>query len=77
MYDAVIFKAGNSLALRIPRAVARHCGLEDGASVELTVSGDVLSVRKPRARVDELIDRITPENSHPAEFQDLIGRERW
>jgi antitoxin component of MazEF toxin-antitoxin module len=73
-----VFRAGNSLAIRIPKAIAGHCELEDGAPIEIGTTHGAIIVRKATSNVlAELIDRITPENRHATAFEDLIGRERW
>ncbi len=78
IHDARVFKAGNSLAIRIPSAVAKHVGLEDGCAVEMAVDGGDIRVRKsPSDKLSELIERITPENVHAPVFDDTVGSERW
>ena len=65
--DARIFKAGNSLAIRIPRAVAKRLDFEDGAELEMVVDHDALWVRRNKTQLPklrDLLDRITPENLH-------------
>jgi antitoxin component of MazEF toxin-antitoxin module len=76
--DARIFKAGNSLAIRIPSAIAKFCDLEDGAAVELGTEHGMIYIRKAPSRdLSALIDRITPQNLHAAEFDEPVGAERW
>lgn len=76
--DTRVFKAGNSLAIRIPSAIAKRIALEDGAAVEMAVDDGMLYVRKaPSRALADLIERITPENSHGALFDEAIGAERW
>jgi antitoxin component of MazEF toxin-antitoxin module len=78
MQDARVFKAGNSLAIRIPSAIAKHCDLEDGASVQVAADRRMIYVRKtPSRELADLLDAITPENVHGAQFDDAIGAERW
>jgi len=78
MHQARVFKAGNSLAVRIPSAIAKHCGLEDGSALEMAVDEGTISLRRvPLPSLEELIDAITPENLHAPEFENLTGRERW
>jgi antitoxin MazE len=78
MKDARVFKAGNSLAIRIPSAIAKHCDLEDGAPVQMAADNGMIYVRKA-ASLDlaALLERITPENVHVSEFDELTGNERW
>ena len=78
MQEARVFKSGNSLAIRIPSAIAKRIALEDGAVVEMAADHGMIYVRKAPSRVlTELIDRITPENVHEPVFDESIGAERW
>ncbi len=63
---ARIAKWGNSLGIRIPKALAREVGLDEGASVEVKVSGRNLVLMPARAEygLDELVAGITPKNRH-------------
>ena len=75
-----ISKWGNSLALRIPAAVAEIVGLEEGTEVDLKVSAGSLIVKPVRRRfaLKELIARITPENSHrEIDWKGPVGKEEW
>ena len=62
-------KWGNSLAIRIPSALAKDAHLREGTPIE--ISGDetkiVLPPRRPQREysLKERVDRITPENIHP------------
>lgn len=76
--DARVFKAGNSLAIRIPSVIAKHCELEDGTPVQMAVNDGTISVRKAPSRdLVALLACITPENVHTSQFDDLTGVERW
>lgn len=77
-----VAKWGNSLALRIPNALARTLAVTEGRSVELVVEDGRLIVspvdEKPVYRLDELLAGLTPENLH-AEVDDgaPVGSELW
>ena len=76
--DARVFKAGNSLAIRIPSAIAKAIDLEDGSAVQMAVGDGLIWIRKgPSRKLAELIERILPENLHGEQFSDLTGHERW
>jgi antitoxin MazE len=71
---------GNSLGVRIPRALAEQVRLEEGTEVEILVEGDALRVRpRPRAySLNELVEQITPENRHEeTDWGEPEGREVW
>jgi antitoxin MazE len=72
-------KWGNSLALRLPKALAAEARLSEGAQIELvrTEKGLLLKLaRKRRWRLADLVAGITPENLHPAtDWGPDVGRE--
>jgi antitoxin MazE len=74
-------KWGNSLAVRIPVAFARSLGLEQDSQVQLTMTKSQLviaPVRKPKPRLADLLDRITPANVHrEVDAGKPQGRESW
>ncbi|MBI3930023.1 MAG: AbrB/MazE/SpoVT family DNA-binding domain-containing protein [Armatimonadetes bacterium] len=72
---------GNSLAIRIPKVLARELGLTEGQAVDLKVDGDSITIRPtPRARLSlsELLAGVTVENLHPeTDWGPPVGREEW
>lgn len=75
---ANIQKWGNSLALRIPLAVARQIHVKEGDAVELSVGAGGLTI-KPAVEhptLDELLAGVTPENLHGStDWGSDLGRE--
>lgn len=73
-------KWGNSLAVRIPKAIAQHAGVQAEDELDIEVEAEVIRLRPVRRTptLAELLDRITPENVHgetdPGPPQ---GREIW
>jgi len=64
---ATIKKWGNSLAVRLPKTLARENQLREGAQVELVRTGAGLLLKpapRKRYRLSELVARITPKNRH-------------
>jgi antitoxin MazE len=75
---ATIQKWGNSLALRIPQAVAKQIHVREGDPVLLKVSAAGLIVKAvpKRLNLDDLLAQVTTENMHPAtEWGADLGRE--
>ena len=75
---ARIQKWGNSLALRIPLAVAKQIHVREGDSVVLKVSsaGLTLKAAPKRLHLDDLLAQVTAENLHPAtDWGADVGRE--
>ncbi|HEY0777128.1 MAG TPA: AbrB/MazE/SpoVT family DNA-binding domain-containing protein [Gemmatirosa sp.] len=75
-----VAKWGNSLGVRIPRALAADARLAEGTAVDLRVENGRL-VAVPVAdpvTLGELLAGITPENVHDETFDDAPrGREVW
>jgi antitoxin MazE len=62
---------GNVLAVRIPKAIARAAGLNEGDPIDLSASEDGrIEIRRVPATMTlaELVGRITPENRHEEIF---------
>lgn len=79
-----IRKWGNSLGVRIPRALAEAARVAEGATVDLAVRGGRLVVRRvaPKAEapldLQSLVRRITPRNRHrEVDFGGPVGAEAW
>lgn len=73
-------KWGNSLGLRIPRAVALDARVAEGDEVEVTVEDGAIVVRPAvrRYTLEELIDGITPSNKHQElDWGPPVGKEIW
>lgn len=74
-------KWGHSLAVRIPREIAREARLAEGDQVSLEVTSEraiVVRSSRPRYSVDELVSRITPKNRHAAlDWGTPWGKEIW
>ncbi len=65
---ATIQKWGNSLAVRLPKAVADQAQLQAGAKVELVSTPEGVLVKprkKPQYRLADLLSGITRKNVHP------------
>jgi len=77
---ARIAKWGNSLGVRIPKAVAKEVGLDEGANVEVKVSGRnlILAPANREYSLNELVAGITPKNRHGAiDWGSPVGHENW
>lgn len=73
-----ISRWGNSLGLRIPKDIAGRVGLAEGDRVDVEADGDriVISLPRPRYRLEELLVGMTPEAMHEAFDWGLdLGRE--
>lgn len=81
MATTQLAKWGNSLALRIPKAVAEDAKLREGESVTVTAASEGrLVVKKARReyRLRQLVSRITARNRHnETDWGKPKGREIW
>ena len=71
---------GNSLAVRIPKALAEQTDLREGSEVELSVIDGALTVRPrgPAYSLEQLLDQVTPQNRHDEiDWGEPQGKEAW
>lgn len=74
-------KWGNSLAVRIPKALAIEMHLEHNTEVDISLADDRIIVQpviEPQFSLDELIEEITEENLHDeVDTGPAAGQEAW
>ena len=79
--ESTISKWGNSLAVRIPLAIAKQAGLGEGDCVTLALDrngGVVLRPARRKYELSELVSRITPRNRHrETDWGHPQGEESW
>ena len=66
MPKARVVKWGNSLAVRIPKAVAERAGLQEGDPILIDAMNGHVELRAAERipTLEELVAQITPENRH-------------
>ena len=75
-----IKKWGNSLALRIPKALAEDSRLYVGSTVDVTVQNNLLIVKSidEEYNLENLVSKISSENvHHEVMTYDSKGKEVW
>ena len=81
MATTQLAKWGNSLALRIPKAVAQDAELREGEPVTVTVAregGLVVKRARRKYRLTQLVSRITAKNRHEeTNWGQPQGKEIW
>jgi antitoxin MazE len=78
MPSAHVVKWGNSLAVRIPKAVAERARMKEGDSVTIKAATGRIEVRSAEETptLEELVAQIRPENRHPeSKWGPDVGRE--
>lgn len=78
---ATVQRWGNSLALRIPKAVAQGAHIEKDSRVELVLEDHkliVTPIEEPPLTLEALLAQITPENLHgEIDMGPPVGKEIW
>ena len=76
-----VSKWGNSLAIRLPLAIARQASLAEGDSVTLSLArggGIVLRPARRKYKLSDLVSQITPKNRHrETDWGAPRGEESW
>ena len=80
MANASVQKWGNSLAVRIPKPLAKQTGVVEGTEVEVVVRQGQIIIRpaKPRYALADLVAGITKDNLHAeTDLGRPAGNESW
>lgn len=75
-----VSKWGNSLAVRLPRAMASGIHLREGTPVDLRVEGEslVITPSRPKYKLSELLAQMKPEHKNQEEdWGEPKGDEEW
>ncbi len=75
-----IQKWGNSLALRLPKALAKDLGLEAGSAVEVRSDGNEITIRRAAVKcaLEDMVLQISESNRHSEiEVKPVRGKEAW
>ena len=78
--ETTVSKWGNSLAVRIPHAIAKQASLNEGDCVDLALDNGAIVLRPTRRRYEltELVSRITAKNRHgETDWGRPRGQESW
>ena len=79
--DTQVAKWGNSLAVRIPRAIIKDAGLAEGDRLSLDLAPDgsiVLRSSRRKYSLDELVAGISKRNRHRETVWGAVkGKESW
>ena len=79
--DTTVQKWGNSLALRIPKSVAKDVHLRQGSVVDIALVAGRIVVKPRRQRhytLAQLLKGVTKGNRHAAlDWGERVGREAW
>jgi antitoxin MazE len=79
--ETTVSKWGNSLAIRIPQAIAKEARLNEGDSLAMNLDRDgaiVLRSARRKYELAELVSRITPGNRHgETDWGRPQGKESW
>ena len=81
----IVKKIGGSVAVVIPKAMAREMGLDDGTPLDITTSNDAIVMRtrarRPRRSLSRIVSQIKPSNykrRRREQTEDVpVGKEIW
>jgi len=79
--SSTVQKWGNSLGIRVPKAVAEQVNLANGTQIEFDTTGGVLTIRPKRRRrkkykLSELLAKVKGPSPHREWINDPpVGRE--
>ena len=81
----IVKRVGGSVAVLIPKAVAREMGLTNGTPLDITTSADAIVMRKrghrPRRPLDRIVNQMKSANyrRRRRELGDdaPVGKELW
>jgi len=78
---AAIAKCGNSLAVRIPQAIAEQVQIQAGSEISIDIiDGKIILTphRQKKYILDELLDGMTSDNLHAEISTGIsVGNEVW
>jgi antitoxin MazE len=79
--ETKVKKWGNSLALRIPKALALEVGIEDDSPVELSLKDGKLVIEpivEEELDLETLLAKVTKDNVHcEVDTGPAVGDEAW
>ncbi len=71
-------KWGNSLGVRLPKAIAMKAGLEEGSVIDFDVVDGQIIIKPTHQKLNDLLSQITPDNMHKEiSTGDAKGSEKW
>lgn len=71
---------GNSLAIRLPKVLAKEIAFDEGDEVDITANKGALvfTHSRPEYRLNDLLNKVTKTNSHKeTDFGKAVGKEIW
>ncbi len=73
-----ISKWGSSLAVRIPKPIAEHWGVQEGSVIEIVQRDDQVVLCKKKYDLGDMIAKMSPDNLHSEQDTGQAqGREAW
>jgi antitoxin MazE len=76
--SVTIARWGNSFGIRIPKAVLEDADLREGDRVDIvSQNGQLVIVKAKKRTLEELVAKMTLENSHAETLTTRVGNEIW
>src|SRR5262245_54680720 len=80
MATTQVAKWGNSLGLRLPKAIAVEAQIDEGDTVDVSIKNGAIVIRpsRPTYSLAGLVSKITPRNRHrETDWGEAAGDEAW
>lgn len=70
---------GNSLGIRIPKAIAKELSLRPGLLLTIIIEDNHIALYPQKYSLDDMLNQITEDNKHGLEWNDnnRRGTEEW
>ncbi|MBN1534479.1 MAG: AbrB/MazE/SpoVT family DNA-binding domain-containing protein [Spirochaetes bacterium] len=76
--EVTVKKWGNSLGIRIPRAIAKDLNLRDGAAVEIEDRDGSIVISPRKTTLADMLSKVDAHNIHgEVDFGESAGKEAW
>jgi antitoxin MazE len=71
-------KWGNSLAIRLPKALCQAISIEEGNELEFSIEKNTIIIKPKTLSLEDMLKDVTPEMYHAETFNDgTVGKEEW
>ena len=71
-------KWGNSLAIRLPKALCQAVSIEEGNELDFSIENNAIVIKPKSQTLEEMLENVTPEMYHKETFNDgTKGKEEW
>lgn len=71
-------KWGNSLAIRLPKALCQAVSIEEGNEIDFSIENNAIVIKPKTQTLEAMLENVTPDMYHKETFNDgAEGKEEW